>query len=333
MIFRECKTMKKHLLLVSVLAGSFVMAEGVAEPWRFTVGPAWRSRVKASLSGNASVTPVSTSHTITYDKDIAGTASWNAGDVTTVPDTDPSAPAGSTLYAVESIRTERTVTANDSTAGFNYSDEDSPLGFKSGIGYDFYDDGRFSVGIDLKFAAFWNMESAVSGSAGGGTVRVQTMKDYFLFENGPYPNDTDFTYSYPEQDPYLPYRESISDTTTVLPSSAIRAMVTSDLYQIGVGPRFGWHIFNWLDAYAGVSVLCNVANMDFDVNGRTESDVRCKLGAGAEIGFAAWITKKFGIYAEAGYEWIDEPAVRNGSTSVEMDYSSIIVSIGGIVRF
>ena len=239
--------MKKVLLVAIMMCAGLAIADGSANPWRLTVGPAWRSRVKASISGNAQVDAVSASHTVTYDKDIAGKTSWGIGDVTTVPDTDPTAPAGSTLYAAESVRTERTVSLGDASGRMDASDEDSPLGFKMGVGYDFYDDGRFSVGIDLNFAAFWDMESTVIGSAGGGTVRVKTDKDYFLFENGPYPNDTDFSYSLPNTDPYLPFREAISDTTAALPSSAIRAMVTSDLYQLGVGPRFGWHVCNWLD--------------------------------------------------------------------------------------
>ena len=325
--------MKKVLLVVVMMCAGMAIAEGSANPWRLTVGPAWRSRVKASISGNAQVDAVSALHTVTYDKDIAGKTSWGIGDVTTVPDTDPTAPAGSTLYAAESVRTERTVSPGDASGRMDAADEDSPLGFKMGVGYDFYDDGRFSVGIDLKFAAFWDMKSAVSGSAGGGTVRVKTDKDYFLFENGPYPNDTDFSYSLPNADPYLPYREAISDTTAALPSSAIRAMVTSDLYQFGVGPRFGWHVCEWLDAYAGVSVLCNIASVDFDVNGRGESATECRFGIGADMGLAAWLTENIGIYAEVGYEWIDEPTVKNDGMSAKMDYSSLIVSTGLIVGF
>ena len=325
--------MKKVLLFAVMMCAGMAIAEDSANPWRLTVGPAWRSRVKASISGNAQVDAVSASHTVTYDKDIAGKTSWGIGDVTTVPDTDPTAPAGSTLYAAESVRTERTVSPGDASGRMDAADEDSPLGFKMGVGYDFYDDGRFSVGIDLKFVAFWDMESAVIGSAGGGTVRVKTDKDYFLFENGPYPNDTDFSYSLPNADPYLPYREAISDTTTTLPSSAIRAMVTSDLYQLGIGPRFGWHVCNWLDAYAGVSMLCNIASVDFDVNGRGESATECRFGAGADMGLAAWLTENVGLYAEVGYEWIEEPTVKNGGMSAGMDYSSLIVSAGAIVRF
>ena len=325
--------MKKVLLFAVVMCGGMVIAESTSNPWRLTVGPAWRSRVKASISGNAQVDTVSASHTVTYDKDVAGKTSWGVGDVTTVPDTDPSAPAGSTLYAAESVRTETIVSPDRGSGQIDSSDEDSPLGFKMGVGYDFYDDGRFSAGLDFKFAAFWDMESQVSGSAGSGTMRVKKDKDYFLFENGPYPNDTDFSYSLPNADPYIPYREPISDTMTALPSSAIRAMVTSDLYQLGVGPRFGWHVCNWLDAYAGVSALCNIAAVDFEVNGQEKSMTKCRFGAGADIGLAAWLTKNIGLYGEVGYEWIDESTVRNGGMSAELDYSSLIISAGLMVSY
>ena len=177
------------------------------------------------------------------------------------------------------------------------------------------------------------MESAVSGGVAGGSMRVQTMKDYFLFTNGPYPPAGSLTPFLPETDPYIPYRESISDTTTFIPSKSIRAMVTSDLYQLGIGPRFGWHVCNWFDAYAGVSVLCNIASVDFEANGRGESATECRFGAGADVGFAAWLSENIGLYAEVGYEWIDEPKVRNGGMLAEIDYSSLIVSTGLILKF
>ena len=328
--------MKKVFMMSLAMLVFTVSAESVDGAWRFSAGPAWRSQVKASISGSVPVAPVIPSHTASYDKDIAGKGSWSVGDVTTVPDPAADngfAPPGSTLYAAEAILTERTVTANDSTSRASNKDEDSLLGFRAGIGYDFYDNGDFSVGLDLKFAAFWNMKSAVAGAAGGGTVRIQTMKDYFLFENGPYPNDVDFSYSLPSTDPYLPYREEISDITTLLPSSKIRAMVTSDLYQIGIGPRLGWRLGDWFDAYAGASVLCNIMSVDFSVGGYGESVIECSFGAGAEIGLVAWLGDNFGIYAEAGYEWIDATKVRNGGLLAEMDYSSLVVSAGCIFRF
>ena len=279
------------------------------------------------------VTSVNASHTVTYDKDITGTTFWDIGDAVIRKDPDSFASPGDELYAITATRTETTVTPGASEAPLISSDEESPLGFKIGGGYDFYENGTFSVGLDFKFAAYWNMESAVSGSAAGGTTRVQTMKDYFLFTNGPYPPAGSLTPFLPETDPYIPYRESISDTTTFLPSKSIRAMVTSDLYQLGIGPRFGWDVCNWLDAYAGVSVLCNIASVDFEANGRGESATECRFGAGADVGLAAWLSENIGLYAEVGYEWIDEPTVRNGGMLAEIDYSSLIVSTGLILKF
>jgi hypothetical protein len=326
--------MKKTIVLMFVIAFSTAaFAESEFGSWHFSAGPAWRSRVKATLSGSAPVTSVGALHTVTYDKDITGTTSWDIGDAVIVQDPGPFASPGDELYAITSTRTETTVTPGASEAAINSSDEESPLGLKIGGGYDFYENGTFSVGLDFKFAAYWDMESAVSGSAAGGSTRVQTMKDYFLFTNGPYPPAGSLTPFLPESDPYIPYRESISDTTTFLPSKSIRAMVTSDLYQFGIGPRFGWHVCNWLDAYAGVSALCNIAAVDFDVNGRGESATECRFGVGTDVGLAAWFSENIGFYAEVGYEWIDEPTVRNCGMSAELDYSSLIVSTGVIVRF
>jgi hypothetical protein len=326
--------MKKTTVLMFATAFSMAaFAESEFGPWRFSAGPAWRSRVKATLSGSVPVPSVNASHTVTYDKDITGTTSWNIGDAVIVQDPDPFASPGDELYAITSTRTETTVTPGASEAAINSSDEESPLGLKLGVGYDFYENGTFSVGFDFKFAAYWDMESAVSGSAAGGSTRVQTMKDYFLFTNGPYPPAGSLTPFLPETDPYIPYRESISDTTTSLPSQSIRAMVTSDLYQLGIGPRFGWNVCNYLDAYAGVSALCNIAAVDFDVNGCGESATECRFGVGADVGLAAWVSENIGFYAEVGYEWIDEPTVRNGGMAAELDYSSLIVSTGLMVRF
>ena len=69
------------------------------------------------------------------------------------------------------------------------------------------------------------------------------------------------------------------------------------------------------------------------MNGSEKSATECRFGAGADIGLAAWLSENIGIYAEVGYEWIDEPNVSNGGMSAELDYSSLIVSTGLIVRF
>ena len=80
-------------------------------------------------------------------------------------------------------------------------------------------------------------------------------------------------------------------------------------------------------------MLCNIASVDFEVNGRGESATECRFGVGADIGFAAWLSENIGLYAEFGYEWIDEPTVRNGGMAAELDYSSLIVSTGLILKF
>ena len=75
--------MKKVLLVTVMMCSGMVIAEGASNPWRLTVGPAWRSRTKAVISGNVQADAVSASHTVTYYKDIAGKTSWGIGDVTT----------------------------------------------------------------------------------------------------------------------------------------------------------------------------------------------------------------------------------------------------------
>jgi len=326
-------------VIVSVLA--VVSANAVESrhgAWRLSVGPAWRSRVKSSISGTASVAPVAGANTVTYDKDVATHGAWSAadlasGDIVVVPDNDPLSPPGSTLYAATATRTETTDTPNSGIGALSSSDERSPLGVKASAGFDFYDDGVFSVGIDITFAAYWNMKSTANGSAGGGTRTVDTATDYYLFESGPYPPGTSFSFCYPTATPYVPYRTPTGSTTTEMPATSIRARVTSDLYQIGLGPSFSWHICEWLDAYAKAAALCNIAHMDVDVNGSSSSSTACRFGAGGEIGAVAWLIDNIGLYSEVGYEWIDEVSAKNGDAKATSDFSSLIVSAGIMVSF
>ena len=68
--------MKRTTVLMFATAFSIAaFAESEFGPWRFSAGPAWRSRVKATLSGSVPVSSVGASHTVTYDKDITGTLS------------------------------------------------------------------------------------------------------------------------------------------------------------------------------------------------------------------------------------------------------------------
>lgn len=324
--------------VVSVLA--VVSADAVETSrgaWRLSIGPAWRSRVKSSISGTVSVAPVAGANTVTYDKDVATHGAWSAadlasGDIVVVPDNDPLSPPGSTLYAATATRTETTDTPNSGIGALSSSDERSPLGVKASAGFDFYDDGVFSVGIDIRFAAYWNMKSSANGFAGGGTRKVDTATDYYLFD-APFPPDTDFSFCYPTATPYVPYRTPTGSTTTEMPATSIRARVTSDLYQIGLGPSFSWHICEWLDAYAKAAALCNIAHMDVDVNCSSSSSTVCRFGVGGEIGAVAWLVDNFGLYSEVGYEWIDEASAKNGNAKATSDFSSLIVSAGVVVGF
>lgn len=158
-------------------------------------------------------------------------------------------------------------------------------------------------------------------------------KDYFLFNDGPIPDDTDFTSCYPEADPYLPYRQDENLPSEQIAGSVINARIRSDLYQIGIGPQATWHVFDWLDFYGRIEALCNLAHMNFEVGSGDSMDTKCLLGFGGTLGCSAFFTENFGLYAEAGYEWVDEAEINLGRAKANVDFSSFILSTGVIVRF
>jgi len=213
------------------------------------------------------------------------------------------------------------------------SDTDRPLGLRAYVGYDFYATRRFSIGLGLKFAAYWNMRSSASGYAGGGSIKVNRTKDYYLYSNGPIPDDTDFMSFYPDADPYLPYRENESLPTEQIAGSMVNARIRSDLYQIGLGPQATWHAFDWIDFYGRVEALCNLAHMNFDVGADSGTDTECLLGFGGTLGCSAFFTDNFGLYAEVGYEWVDKAETDLDRARADVDFSSLVVSAGAIIRF
>ena len=289
--------------------------------WHLTVGPAWRARVKTEISGAASVESVSASRT---------SAKESGGRVVV---RDPvQEPAGATLYADTETVTETIVTPGGGAAAMGATDERRPLGVKAKFGYDVWANDMFAVALDLRFAGYWNIKSSASGAAHGGSMTVRRTTDYYLYENGPYPGDSDFEYAYPDEDPYLPYRET-SDETTFFASQVRGARLTADLYQIGIGPSVTWHALSWLDAYAGVAALCNIASLDFDVGSQGSSETQCRFGLAAEAGLAAYVTDNVGLYAEVGYEWIDRFSADGGGASARLDFSSLVVGAGLVVRW
>ncbi len=323
--------MKQYLVGVFVMMATAAFAEG-AHGWNLTIGPAWRARVKSSISAShAGLTP---SRTVTVDKEVAGQTSWSEGDVVEVQDPDYLDDSTKTKYAATQTTTERTVPPGD-VGGIDRADTDRPLGVKANLGYDYRISEQFSFGLNLKFAAYWNMRSSASGVVGGGTMSVRQTTDYYLFSNGPMPDDTDpdkFEFAQPDATPYNPYQEE-NETRTAIPGAFMGARIRSDLYQVGLGPQATWHIAPWLTAYGRLEALCNFANLEVDSTFSSDSSVKCLFGLGGALGLAASLTDRLGVYAEAGYEWIDKAKSDLGGASVEVDYSSLVISAGFVYQF
>ena len=319
-----------------VLIGfAFALAVLAAEAgeWSLTVGPAWRSRVKSSVSGAASGAGLAAQDTTTYDRDDPNARTeFRASDAERVQDPDYPGDPSFEKYAYTRTATRTVVTPNDGAVRIDASDTDSPLGVKANLGRDFWTTERFSLGLSLKAAAYWKMRTAASGTAGGGTRTVSTVKDYYLFSGGPIPPDGDFTSFRPDADPYMPYRET-SETTEAIAGRRISARFRSDLYQLGLGPQATWRVCDWIDVYGRVEALCNIAHLDFDAGASHRTDTQCLLGFGGTLGLVAGLTESLGLYAEIGYEWIDRAETSLGGLQAEVDYSSFVVSAGVVFTF
>jgi hypothetical protein len=320
------------LFAVTALAGAATAGEESPDRWIFSAGPAWRSRVKSSISGRPSGGPsVPASRTVTYDKDIAGHGPWSRNEVVLVD--DPDIP-GSQRYAATRTGTERTVTPGSGATTLNDSDIDRPLGISISAGRDFYTSGRFAAGLALRFAGYWDMKSHACGQAGGGTVTSRSWKDYYLFNDGPFPNDTDFSYFYPDTEPYAPYHQDLGVTgRQTIPSERVCARFSSDLYQVGIGPRLAWWANDRVEVFGGIEALCNFARLDVECGEMRRTETECLPGVGARLGAVAYLTDNIGIQVEAGYEWVDEADVSLGGVRAEVDYSSFVLSAGLIARF
>ena len=286
--------MKKIWLMAAGMASLAALAD--ANPWQISVGPAWRSRVKGSVSGTTQSG---------YDKpDPSTKTSFGAGDVEVVQDPD---------YPTDPAMQKYAYTRTQSTTVTGGSDTDSPLGFRAALSRDVFAAGDFTFGLAATFAAYWRMESSVSGL----TLR---RKDIYYFSGGPIPPA-------PVTPPFLPDAVPSSETLPGLPVGKA-ARLRSDLYQIGLGPQAMWHVCEGLDAYGRVEALCNIAHLDFDAGGARGTDTQCLLGFGGTLGLVARLTERLGLYAEAGYEWIDRAETDLGGMRADVDFSSLVVSAG-----
>ena len=331
--------MKMNSRQMGVAASLLLVAVTVqAEGWRFSAGPAWRSRVKIGIRGAASVPTVAPSREVVYDKPDPTEVAYSPADVTEMrPDPGGLALPGDELWAISRTRTTTTVTPGDGAAALDATDTRGPLGLKARLGCDVWAAGPVSVALDLRFAGYWNVRSSVAGHAAGGTRETNTRTDWYLFTNGPYPNEPppgnrDFEFvdmTVLELDP----NGTETTVTEALPGHHVGARLKADLYQIGLGPTVSWRICPRLDAYAGAAALCNIAALDFTCNGTSVSETQCRLGFAGEAGLMAHLTDSLGLYAEVGYEWIDGFDANVGGVCAEADFSSLVVSAGLVFRF
>ena len=302
-------------------------------PWHLTVGPAWRARVKMETSGSAATPSIAASSSKTgYDKNPDN--GWSASDVSgQKPDPDG---VGGDLWAIGASYTETTVTAGGGDAAMGATDVERPLGVKAKFGYDVWANEAFAVALDLRFAGYWNMRSTCLGRSGSATKTTRTVTDYWLFKGGPFPDDpvngSDFDFA-PDPELDSRSREYGEPTATAIGGAAVRSRLTADLYQIGIGPSVTWHALSWLDAYAGVAALCNIASLDFDAGSQSSSETQCRFGVAAEVGLIGYLTENLGLYGEVGYEWIDGFDASVGNLNADVDFSSLVVSAGFVFAF
>ena len=324
------KTNNVFILSAALLVSAAVQAKG----WRMTIGPAWRSQIKMETYGTVSTSAISAETTRTpYDRD-PGAGEWTPDEVVeTRPDPSPTAPEGDELWAIGANFIETTVTPNADGSLIDATDSRSALGLKAKVGFDIYESETISVGLDLRFASYWNMRTSAASNGGGATVLTRTGTDWWLFTGGPVPYDRDFEdVSDPERSEVTPTTWT-SEETSYISGQTVCTRLRSDLYQIGLGPTVSWHALSWLDAYVSVAALCNIAKLDFEAGDSRTSDTKCALGFAGDIGLAAYLTDNIGLYAEVGYEWVDRIDTSIDALSARVDFSSLVISAGVAFRF
>ncbi len=334
--------MKKNYILVfaTVLcAASAAQARG----WRMTIGPGFRSSMKTELRGTPSAADT-TERVNTQQYTDLENGDWEQYESIIETKADPKVEAvegsgNGNRFAIPAKYDVTTVHYDGTGTPIDATDHPSSLGVKARMGFDFYENETISVGLDLRFAGYWNMKSSASGRIAGSRATTTTYTDYWLFEDGSYPRDGAYARNPYANDPvHRQYDEFADNDPTVVEGDttlgrAVGMRIRSDLYQIGLGPTVSWHALSWLDAYVSVAALCNIASLDFEAGDSRTSETKCALGFAGDLGLAAYLTDNIGLYAEVGYEWIDRFDVEVDALSARMDYSSLVLSAGLAFRF
>jgi len=343
---------KNMKMLVALAAGFAATGLTAAEPeqelvqeagrgrWTLTIGPSWRSQVKLETRGRVAA-PETTPRETIPGKDMQNPANWNAGNTELRPNPYPASDVyHERLWGVASDRTEiYGVPGSDYV--LRRSDEESPIGLNLQACYDALQGENWSLGVNARFAGYWNMKSTSSGFFHAGGTYKQYYRDWSLFDNATYGG----TFA-DEVDPSVGDRPTInggSDMTDSYEdkrSHTVSTRLRGDLYQIGLGPKVTWSPFkgrceclSWLDLYAGVEALCNISHARLEAEGDSASETDCLLGFGGNAGFVGNITDWLGIFGQVGYEWIDKTDVQVNGFKGEIDYSSLVLSAGVQFRF
>jgi len=326
--------------LFAVEAERDLVQENERGRWSFSAGPAWRSRVKMDTHGTVRA-PSTTPRQTIAGKDMQDPANWNAGNTelreNPYPDHDA---AHADLWGVHSDRTEiYGVPGQDYVV--NRSDEDSPLGLDVQAGYDVLQGDSWALGLNLRFAGYWKMESSSAGYFHAGGTYTQNYGDWFLFDNATYGGEfADEVDTELGDRPTINGGSEMTDSYVDHGSHVVGTRLRSDLYQLGFGPKVTWTPFagvcdslSWLDVYGGAEILCNVARNRFDADYSSATTTDCLLGFGGYLGLVGNVTDWLGIYGRVGYEWIDDTDVSAGAFKADIDYSSFVVSAGLQFRF
>lgn len=303
-------------------------ATAQAEGWRFSAGPAWRSRVEVKTSGSASAPASITSGSRSTDY------SYDLSSPSETPDDSPGASPGDTLWSVGATRKETTLATGACRADFSDADNPDALGFNLAASYDFFSGETLSFGLGLRLAAFFDMKASSSRFLDTGSTRTVVTSGRSLLE-APFP-PTPPTAPPPPADRdrlFIPGRVDSDSTVHGAGSRRVRTRYRADLWQIGVGPNVTWHALSWLDAYAGAEAILNLVAADFDANGSSTSRTDCLLGFGGHVGLEAKLTDNLGLYGQVGYEWVDASDASAGGLRAESDFSSLVVSAGVVLRF
>ena len=307
-----------------VLAAATVQAEG----WRFSAGPAWRSRVEVETSGSVSAPASVTSGSRSTDY------SYDLSSPLETPDVSPGASPGDTLWSVGATRKETTLATGACRADFSDADSPDALGFNLAASYDFFSGETLSFGLGLRLAAFFDMKASSSRFLDTGSTRTVVTSGRSLLE-APFPPTPPTAPPPPaDRDRLFTPGRIVSDSTVYgTGSRLVRTRYRADLWQIGVGPNVTWHALSWLDAYAGAEAILNLVAADFDANGSSTSRTDCLLGFGGHVGLEAKLTDNLGLYGQVGYEWVDASDASAGGLRAEADFSSLVVSAGVVLRF